>query len=148
MQRCDWIDYSRREQWLIKLYEAEQLAADDISRLKGVVPDDHLDRLEPGDDFTLYLINNQEEGIRGLFSFWTEIGIAGMNFGSATVWGHFDRGNELLLTEEIAKALDSYGNCVTGTVAYNLYGVRGIFANGSFFTLFPLPDLAEERRAA
>jgi len=148
MQRCDWIDYSHREQWLTQLFDAKHLVHDDLSRLKDLVPSDQLDRLEPGDDFSLYLIDNREEGNQALFSLWSDIGMAAMNFGDVTVWGHFDVTNELLLTEEFAVAIDSFGNCVKGTVAYNLHGIRGIFATGSFYTLITPPMPHQERRAA
>ena len=147
MQQCYWIDYSHREQWLTQLFESEKLASDDISRLKKLVPNDHLERLEPGDDFSLYLIENMEDNNQALFSFWTDIGLAGMNFGGSTIWGHFDTNNELLLTEEFAHALNSSGNSVKGTVAYNLHGIRGIFANGTFYTLTTSPFPSGERWA-
>jgi hypothetical protein len=145
MQWCEWIDYTEREDCFSAIFESSSLSAADMRTLGTILPTEQIKQIRKGDDLAVYLINNQIEGIQAILTLWVNLDMACISVDSTTIWGYFDDLSSLMLTEQFAKATEYTGNQVMGTEAYNLHGVKGIYARSYFYTLqeeWPLAKVA------
>jgi hypothetical protein len=145
MQWCEWVDYTEREDCFSAIFESSSLAAADIRTLETILPAEQLKQIRKGDDLAVYFINNPIEGTKAVLTLWVNLDMACISVDGATIWGHFDERSGLMLTEQFEKATESTGNHVTGTLAFNLHGVKGIYARSYFYTLqeeWPLAKVA------
>jgi len=134
MRECEQVDYSGRNDSLIVLYKCPSVTAEDLSSIKEVLPD-HSSHVYEGDVLTIYIVDNRTEGIEGLLSIWHRKEKARFNTGGRTIWGDWNEEAGLLVTEDFAEAGDMAGAAITGRIAYNSHGIRGIYSEGRFFTL-------------
>jgi hypothetical protein len=145
MQWCEWIDYTEREDCFSAIFESSSLSAADMKTLGTILPTEQIKQIRKGDDLAVYFINNQIEGIQAILTLWVNLDMACISVDSTTIWGYFDDLSSLMLTEQFAKATEYTGNQVMGTEAYNLHGVKGIYARSYFYTLqeeWPLAKVA------
>jgi hypothetical protein len=145
MQWCEWIDYTEREDCFSAIFESSSLSAADMRTLGTILPTEQIKQIRNGDDLAVYFINNQIEGIQAILTLWVNLDMACISVDSTTIWGYFDDLSSLMLTEQFAKATEYTGNQVMGTEAYNLHGVKGIYARSYFYTLqeeWPLAKVA------
>jgi hypothetical protein len=145
MQWCEWIDYTEREDCFSAIFESSSLSAADMRTLGTILPTEQIKQIRKGDDLAVYFINNQIEGIQAILTLWVNLDMACISVDSTTIWGYFDDLSSLMLTEQFAKATEYTGNQVMGTEAYNLHGVKGIYARSYFYTLqeeWPLAKVA------
>jgi hypothetical protein len=145
MQWCEWIDYTEREDCFSAIFESSSLSAADMRTLGTILPTEQLKQIRKGDDLAVYFINNPIEGIQAILTLWVNLDMACISVDGTTIWGYFDDLSSLMLTEQFAKATEYTGNQVMGTEAYNLHGVKGIYARSYFYTLqeeWPLAKVA------
>lgn len=135
MAFCELVDYSGRPGSLIELYEYPVITRKDIAEVRGVISSDQMERVEEGDFLGVYIVDNRIEGIRGLLTIWHNKGMACFDRGSSAAWGVWEQDKGLVLTAKMEEAKDEEGAAVTGRVAYNTHGVRGIYAREKFYTL-------------
>jgi hypothetical protein len=145
MQWCEWIDYTEREDCFSAIFESSSLSAADMRTLGTILPTEQIKQIRKGDDLAVYFINNPIEGIQAILTLWVNLDMACISVDGTTIWGYFDDLSSLMLTEQFAKATEYTGNQVMGTEAYNLHGVKGIYARSYFYTLqeeWPLAKVA------
>ena len=145
MQWCEWIDYSERDNCFSAIFESGSLTAADIRTLGTILPAEQLKQIRIGDDLAVYFIDNPIEEIQAVLTLWVSLDMACISVDDATIWGYFDERSSLMLTEQFEKATEYTGNQVMGTHAYNLHGVKGIYARNCFYTLqeeWPLAKVA------
>jgi hypothetical protein len=135
MTYCDFIDYSDRDDSLVPVLDFQTVTLSNIERVKQTVPIDQQEQVEEGDDIAVYDIDNTIEGIKGKLTIWYNKEMACMDINNYSIWGHWDENDELIMTEEYAEAKDPVGMTVTGQLAYNIHGVRGIYSGGNFYTI-------------
>ena len=134
MKSCELVDYSHRTESLITLYEYLHVTPADIAEVRDIIPD-QMDQVEGGDALAIYIIDNRIEGVRGLLTVWPGKGMASIDMGNGTIWGEWEEGHNLVVTEEFDEEKDEEGVAVMGRIAYNTHGMRGIFSRGDFYTL-------------
>ena len=145
MKWCEWIDYAERENSFSAIFESGSLTAADIRALQTILPAEQLKQIRMGDELAVYFIENRIEGIQAVLTLWVKLDLACISVDDTTAWGFFDELNCLMLTEQFEKATESSGNQVMGTLAYNLHGIKGIYARNYFYTLqeeWPLAKVA------
>jgi len=135
MTCCDIIDYADRGESLVPVLDFQTVTLGNIKRVKQLVPADQREHVEEGDDIAIYDINNAIEGINGKLTIWYNKEMACLDIDNRSIWGHWDENDELVITEEFAEAKDPGGITVSGQLAYNTHGVRGIYRDGDFFTI-------------
>jgi hypothetical protein len=132
---CELVDYSDRTGSLITLYEYPAITLADIAELKDVIPD-QMDQVEEGDELAVYIVDNRTDGVKGLLTVWKGKGMACIEMGDGSAWGDWSEEHALVMTEEFEEAEDDKGVTVMGRIAYNTHGIRGVYAQEKFFTLF------------
>ena len=135
MEVCELVDYSERPESLIKLCEYPSVTAEDLAAIKDILPD-QLAKVCKEDYLTIYIVDNRTDGIKGLLMIWHRKGKACFDTGDGNVWGDWEEGAKLVVTEEFEGAKDHDGMEVMGRIAYNTHGMRGIYSQRRFFTLF------------
>lgn len=135
MKICDMIDYSGRPSSLIELYRFPAVTLEEICEIRDVIPD-QMTEVEEGDDLILYIVDNRVEGVKGLITIWPGKEMACIDMGAGPLWGDWRSDEQLVLTEEFDEVKDADGMPVMGRVAYNTHGLRGIYSQGIFYTLF------------
>jgi len=135
MTYCDFIDYADRDESLVPVLDFQTVTLGNIERVKKIVPIGQREQVEEGDDIAVYDIDNSIEGIKGKLTIWYNKEMACLDIGNCCIWGHWNENDELVMTEEYAEAKDPVGVTVSGQLSYNTHGIRGIFDDGSFYTI-------------
>jgi hypothetical protein len=135
MVECELVDYSARPESLIMLFEKPAVTVDDLAAIKDILPCQWA-QVRAGDDLSIYIVDNRTEGVKGLLTVWHGKEKACIDTGDGNVWGDWKEDAKLIVTEEYEEAKDVAGMEVMGRIAYNAHGVRGIYSQRRFFTLF------------
>jgi hypothetical protein len=135
MTYCDIIDYSTRDDTTIRLITSEAVTRYTIDHLKQAVPPGQDKYVFEGDRMAVYHLDNPEGGIRGTLVIWLNKGKACINTDTGHIWGDWQDDQKLLLTEDYDEAPDPDGKSVMGRRAYNIFGMRGIYAQKTFYTV-------------
>ena len=137
MSTYELADYSDRSESLIKLCEYPQVTLDNIVEIKEIISYIQLPlyQVQEGDNLTIYIIDNRVDEIKGFLAIWRNKGVACLNTGSKTVWGNWEEAEKTFMTEDFEAGLDVKGDPITGRIAYNAHGIRGIYTQGSFYRL-------------
>ncbi len=135
MTCCDFIDYSDRAESLVPVLDYQTVTLSNIEKVKQFIPIEQQGQVEEGDDIAVYDINNTIEGITGKLTVWFNKEMACIDINNCSTWGCWDEIEEMVLTEEYAEAKDFVGKTVKGLLAYNTHGVKGIYEDGTFYTI-------------
>lgn len=133
---CMLVDYSDRTFRPIELFKYDAVRPEERSALMEVLPPDQQAKIEDGEALGVYIIDNRIEKFTALLTIWYSKGIACIDTGTGSIWGEWRQESELLLTFELEEGKDDHGNIIMGRAGYNIHGIRGIYAEGKWYTLF------------
>jgi hypothetical protein len=135
MTYCDIIDYSNRDDNSTTLFISGSVTQETITHFKQAVPPSQVEYVFDGDKLAIYHLKDPAGGISGTLVIWLNKGKACINTDTGRIWGDWKDDEELLLTEDYEEAQDLDGKSVMGRVAYNIFGMRGIYTQKNFYTL-------------
>lgn len=135
MTYCDLIDYSTRDDSSMTLVTSGPVTKHTIAHLKQALPPGQDRYVVEGDKMAVYQLDNPLGEIRGTLVIWLNKGKACINTDTGRIWGDWEDAQKLVLTEDYDEAEDPDGKSVMGRRAYNIFGMRGIYAQKTFYTL-------------
>jgi hypothetical protein len=103
------------------------------SLVRDSVPSDQISQIEAGDEISVYAVAGSATDGPKRLTIWYNKEVAAIETAEGSIWGDWDEDEELLLTEEFEESQDVDDASVSGRIAYNLSGLRGIFSSGGFY---------------
>ena len=135
MRLYQLIDYSCIEEDPEMVLNFSIVTQDNIAQVKKAVPHDQRDHVKINDELAVHAVKEWDGDGKRRFTIWFNKDIAAIETSDGSIWGAWDDDEELLLTDKMETAQEIEGPVITGMLAYNIYGICGIYASGRFYSL-------------
>ena len=109
------------------------ITMDNITQVKRFLPPDQRVEVREGDGLSVYLLTRPPEMSGKRLTVWFSKGVAAIeSFDGESMWGEWDAEAKLFLCGDTEKVQHDNGSILFGRRAYDHFGVRGVFFNGTF----------------
>lgn len=125
-------DHSGVEKDPMMIIDNVTITGDNITQVKHFIPPDQRVEVREGDGLSVYLLTGPPEMNGRRLTVWCSRGVAAIeSFDGESIWGEWNEEAKLFLCEDTEVQHDN-GAILLGRKAYDHFGVRGIFFNGTF----------------
>ena len=133
MLACKRIDLTECQDEPQTIIDYLSVTLQNASMVRDSVPSDQISQIEAGDEISVYSVVGSAAGGPKRLTIWYNKEAAAIETAEGSIWGDWDEDEELLLTEDFEESQDVDGASVSGRIAYNLYGFRGIYSSDGFY---------------
>ena len=138
MLTCSRMDLAENHDELHAIIEYVSVTLQNVKMVRESVPDDQICEIEAGDEISVYSINGPVSTASRRLTIWYNKEMAAIETFEGSIRGDWNEAEEVLLTGEQVQAQNVDGSSVNGRIAYNLYGIKGIYSSGGdFYHLIP-----------
>lgn len=134
MKSCHHFNNSQENGRSICVFRREAVTQENFADISEVVSPDQSGAMEEGDVVSVICFENKTTVTQGTIIIWHNKVMAAVHLDGGCIWGNWDEAAGLVVTEEFEEGWTTHGEEISGRIAYNTYGLEGIFSCGEFYT--------------